>query len=501
MLDPMGQQGRPDPVPFASATGRWILAATVAASGMAFLDSTAVTVALPAIGDDLGGGVAEMQWLIDGYLLTLASLILLSGALADRYGRRRIFVIGVVAFASASAVCAVAPTVEALVGARLLQGVGGALLTPTSLAILNASIHPDDRSRAIGAWTGLTGVAAAAGPLLGGWVTDAVSWRLVFVLNLPLAGLVLAATRRHAPESFDPDSPRHPDLAGSALLVLALGSLAWGLIESGGTAGFSGLPLAAIASGAALLAAFVAVERRRAAPMVPLAVFGLSQFRAVNAVTALVYAALGSVFFLLVLHLQGVLGYSALEAGAASLPITALMLLLSPPSGALARRIGPRLQLTVGPLAVACAALWLARIDAGDRYVSAVLPPVVLFGLGLAATVAPLTATALAVVGDRHAGVASGVNTAVARGAQLAAIAAVPVLAGISRSATDDPVGFSAGFTDAMRITAGLAAVGAVLALLTVRDPVRDPSDRGDDEVTPLHRAVIGHGDRRRSRP
>lgn len=459
-------------VPLASTGGRWLLAATVAASGIAFLDSTAVTVALPSIGDDLGADVAGLQWVIDGYLVTMAALILLGGALGDHHGRRRVFATGVTVFAAASVGCAAAPSVETLVGARLVQGAGAALLTPSSLALLEAGVRPADRARAIGAWTGLTGIAAAAGPLLGGWLTDSVSWRLVFLINLPLAALVLVAARRHVAESRDPESARTPDVPGTLLLVSALGSLAWGLIEAGDGGATRPAVLGALGGGIVLFAGFVVTERQRDDPLVPLEVFGEPQFRAANAVTVLVYAALGSVFFLLVLHLQGVLGYSALEAGAASIPVTALMLLLSPPSGELAQRIGPRLQMTAGPATMAIAALLLGGIEAGDGYVSSVLPGVTLFGLGLAATVAPLTAAALGSIADRHAGVASGVNTAAARTAQLAAVAAVPVLAGISGDALDDPAAFAAGFSTAMEITAVLAGAGAVLAFATVKNPL-----------------------------
>lgn len=460
-----------DGLAFSSAQGRWVLTATVLGSGIAFLDSTVVNVALPHIGADLDAGVGGLQWVLNGYLLAVSSLILLGGSLGDRFGRKRLFQLGVVIFAAASLLCAVALTTPMLVVARVLQGVGGALLTPGSLAILEASFRPEDRPRAIGAWSGLSGVASAIGPFVGGWLVDAASWRWIFLINLPLSLFVVVAAARHVPESFDPDAPRQVDGWGALLVAGGLGGLSWGLIAAGeqgwGSVGVWGSLLA----GAASLVAFVVVERRRAHPMLPPTIFASAQFRAANLVTAAVYAALGGVFFLLVVQLQTVLGYSAIEAGAASFPITILMLALSERSGALAVRIGPRLQMTVGPLLVAVAALLMTRIDAGAGYVTHVLPAVVVMGLGLACAVAPLTATALSSVADRHAGVASGVNTTVARAAQLAAVAALPLAAGITGSAYLDPGEFADGFGVAMVITAGLAALGGVVAAVGIRNP------------------------------
>ena len=460
---------------FSSARGRWVLAATVLGSGIAFLDSTVVNVALPHIGEDLDTGVGGLQWVLNGYLLAVSSLILLGGSLGDRFGRKRIFQLGIVVFAIGSLLCAVAPSASLLIVARVVQGVGGALLTPGSLAILEASFRPDDRSRAIGAWSGLSGVASALGPFLGGWLVDAASWRWIFLINLPLSLFVVVVAARHVPESLDPDAPRQIDGLGAALIALSLGGLSWGLIAAGDD-GFGAVSVwGSLLVGAVSLVAFVVVEHRSEHPMLPPRIFASGQFRAANLVTATVYAALGGVFFLLVVQLQTVLGYSAIEAGAATFPITILMLALSARSGALAARIGPRLQMSVGPLLVAVGTLLMTRIDAGSTYVADVLPAVLVMGLGLATTVAPLTSTALSAVDDRHAGVASGVNTTVARAAQLAAVAALPLAAGITGESYLDPAEFSDGFRTAMIITAVLAALGGLIAVVGIRNPRRAP--------------------------
>ncbi len=458
-----------------SARGRWVLAATVGGSSIAFLDSTVVNVALPHIGEDLDAGVGGLQWVLTGYLLAVSSLILLGGSLGDRFGRKRVFQIGVVVFAAASLGCAVAPTVVMLVAARVAQGVGGALLTPGSLAILEASFRREDRARAIGAWSGLSGVASAIGPFVGGWLVDAASWRWIFLINLPLSAAVLAVAARHVPESSDPDAPRHVDVPGALLVALGLGGLSWGLIAAGDDGWAATAVWAPLVAGVVALVLFVVVERRSPYPMVPPGLFAIPQFRAANLVTLAVYAALGGTFFLLVIQLQTVLGYSAVEAGAATLPITLLMLTLSSRSGALAARIGPRLQMTAGPLLVALGTLLMTRIEPGVGYVEVVLPAVLVTGLGLATVVAPLTATALSSVDDRHAGVASGVNTTVARAAQLGAVAALPLAAGITGETYLDPDAFTSGFRTAMIITAALAALGGVIAALLVRNPEAVP--------------------------
>lgn len=448
---------------------RWVLLATVAGSGVVFLDATTVNVALPAIGTDLGAEVAGLQWVLNAYTLALAALIPLGGALGDRFGRRRLFLLGVVWFAAASLLCGLASTPEVLAAARGLQGVGGALLTPGSLAILQASFVHGDRARAIGAWSGLSGIAAAVGPVLGGWLTDALSWRWIFFLNLPLAALVVVVAAGYVPESRDPEAPRGFDVPGAALVAAGLGSLSWALI-SAGDQGFGRAQYGLIGAGLAALAAFVAVQARSPHPMLPLSLFTYRQFTAANAATLAVYAALAGMMFLLVIYLQQVAGYSALAAGAALLPITALMLLFSARAGALSERIGPRWPMTAGPLIMAAGMLLLRRLGTGADYLTTVLPAVVVFGAGLTLTVAPLTATVLAAVPERHSGIASGVNNALSRGAGLLAVAVVPVAAGITGAAYQEPARFAEGFGTAMLICAGIVAAGGLLAAALVRN-------------------------------
>jgi EmrB/QacA subfamily drug resistance transporter len=465
---------RPEGVAFGTAAGRWVLAITVLGSGMAFLDSTVVNVAVPDIGRDFNATTSSLQWVLNGYLLTLASLILLGGSLGDRYGRRRIFVLGIGLFTAASLLCAIAPSAEALIGARLLQGIGGALLTPGSLAMIEASFVPGDRARAIGAWSGLGGVATALGPLLGGYLIGAVSWRAIFLINLPIGILVMALAPRHVPETRDPNTSGHLDFVGATLAGLGLAGSTYALIEAPGR-GVSPLILLTGIGGVAALIAFILAERRSPDPMLPLGMFRSRQFSAANLVTFAVYAALGGVFFLLVSFLQISLGYSPIEAGAASLPITVVMLLLSARSGALAQRIGARIPLTVGPLVIAVALLMMTRIDPGDSYVSGVLPPVIVFGLGLTLVVAPVTATVLAAADASHAGIASGINNAVARVAGLLAVAVLPLIAGLTGDSFYDPAKMTDGFHVGMIASAALAAAGGILAWLTISSEVLHP--------------------------
>lgn len=453
-----------------SATGRGVLVATVLGSGLAMLDSTVVNVALPHIGDDLNADLAGLQWTITGYTLTLAALILLGGSLGDRYGRRRVFLIGVVWFAVASALCGVAPTMPVLIAARLLQGVGGALLTPGSLALIQSTYHPDDRAKAIGAWSGLGGVATAVGPFVGGWLVDAASWRFVFYLNLPLAVAVILVALRYVPESEDTTSGGRFDVPGAALGALGLAGVTYALVEAPERGG-SPLVLGAGLLGALALVAFVLVERRSAHPMMPPELFRSVTFSAVNAVTFMVYAALGGMIFFLVLGLQTVAGFSALAAGTALLPFTVLMLLLSATSGSIAQKIGPRPQLVLGPLVAAAGTLLLLRVGPGANYWTDVLPGVVVVGLGMTTLVAPLTSTVLAAVETRHAGVASGVNNAVARAAGLLAVAALPLAAGLSGASYRDPAAFESGYRIALVICAALFLAGTVLSALLVHRP------------------------------
>jgi EmrB/QacA subfamily drug resistance transporter len=475
-------------IAFDSRPGRWVLAVAVLGSGIAFLDGTVVNVALPDIGRDLDASTSQLQWMLNGYLLTLASLILLGGSLGDRIGRRRIFVIGTAWFTGASLLCAVAPSAEALIFARLLQGVGGALLTPGSLAMIEGSFQRTDRARAIGAWSGLTGVGAALGPLLGGYLVDAVSWRAIFLINLPLGLFVCLAAPRHVPETRDPMASGRLDVLGAGLAALGLAGTTYALIQAPDD-GMSGAVVTAAVAGVLALAAFLLRERRVENPMLPLSLFSNRQFSAANLVTVVVYAALGGVFFLLVAFLQISMGWSPLAAGAASLPVTALMLALSARAGALAQSIGARIPLTVGPFVIAAGMLLMTRIDPGDAYVSTVLPALIVFGLGLTLVVAPVTATVLAAAAARHAGIASGINNAVSRVAGLLAVAVLPLIAGITGDAFYDPVAMTDGFHTAMTATAGLAAFGGVIAWLTIDPNVLDTeAEPGGD--TPVRLAT-----------
>ncbi|MFJ6087911.1 MFS transporter [Streptomyces sp. NPDC092369] len=462
----------------ASARGRWTLLATVLGSSVVLLGSTVTNVALPHIGDDFDADLDALQWTVNAYMLTLAGLILLGGSLGDRFGRRRIFVLGIVWFATASLLCGLAPDTTTLIAARALQGVGGALLTPGSLAIIEASFHPDDRPRAIGLWSGFGGIGAALGPFLGGWLVDGPGWRWTFLLTVPPALLCVPIALRHVPESVGrPAQPtvatdtgtgsrRGFDIAGAALgaLTLALATYALTEARTGGT-----VVLVAAAGSIAAGAAFVLVERRSGDPMMPLSIFSSRQFTAINVITLCVYAGLGGFFFLTALQLQIVAGYSALAAGAAMLPSTVLMLLFSSRSGMLAQRLGPRIPLTVGPLVCGAGMLMTARVGTHASYSSDVLPALLVMGTGMVIMVAPLTVTLLTSVEAADAGLASGINNAAARAAGLVAVAALPLLVGMSPDAYRSPASFDTAFGRAMPLCAGLLAVGAAVALALPR--------------------------------
>ena len=468
----------PRALAFDSAPGRWLMLASILGSALAGIDATVVNVALPDIGASLDADFTVLQWTISAYALTLASFILVGGVLGDRFGRRRVFVVGVVWFAVASLACGLAPNAEVLVAARALQGVGGALLTPGSLAMIQASFVSTDRARAIGAWSGLGGVATAAGPFLGGWLVEVGSWRWVFLINVPLAAYVVWVAWRHVPESRDPHATGRVDALGAVLGALALGGLTYALIAAG-EGGLSTGVLLAAALGLVAAAVFVVVELRVPEPMLPFEAFRSAQFSAANLVTFVVYGGFGAIFFLLVIQLQVVSGFSPIAAGTATLPVTVVMLLLSSRSGALAARIGPRLQMATGPLVVALSMLLLLRVGPGASYTADVLPAVLVLGLGLAIMVSPLTATALAAASDDHAGMASGVNNAVARTAGLLAVAAVPALSGLTGRVYDDPVAFDAGFATSLWISAGVLVVGGALAGLLVRNDVLEEVSTG----------------------
>jgi EmrB/QacA subfamily drug resistance transporter len=456
-----------------TTAGRWVLTTTVLGFGLVMIDSTVVNVALERIGTELDAGFTGLQWTVNAYTLTLAALILLGGSLGDHLGRRRVFLIGVVWFALASLACGLAPDIGTLIAARALQGVGGALLTPGSLALISASFHGTDRAAAVGAWSGLGGIAGAVGPFLGGWLVE-WSWRAVFLINLPLAVLIVVIALRHVPESRDAESAPGLDMGGTVLAVVGLGALTYGLTGLG-ERGSDPLLLVAVAVGVLALAAFVLVERRSPHPLVPPALFRNATFGAANGATVLIYGAMGAVFLLLVLQLQTVAGFSPLVAGTSLLPVTAVMLLFSARAGAMSGRIGPRLPMTLGPLVSAGGLLLLLRIDETTSWLADVLPGMLVFGAGLALTVAPLTATVLDAAPDRYAGSASGVNNAVARAAGLLAVAVVPGLAGIGGADYTDPAAFGAGFRVAMLIGAGLLVAAAVVAFALIRRPLGEP--------------------------
>lgn len=449
-----------------SARGRWLVAVAVLGSGIAFLDGTVVNVALPAIGRDLGGGLATQQWVIDGYLLTLSALLLAGGVAGDRYGRRRVFLLGLVLFTLASVACALSPSGPALIVSRIVQGVGAAALVPGSLALINSCIVEGERGRAIGVWAGMSGVTTAVGPFVGGWLVDAYSWRWVFWLNVPLAAAALLIALRHVPESRGSAVGGSFDVAGVALSVVGLGGVVYALIQ-GPSRGWTASTVAAGLVGLAALVAFPLVEARLAAPLLPPGLFSSRQFTGANLTTFLVYGALGAAMFLLTLQLQQTLGYSALAAGAATVPMTIIMLVASPYMGSLGDRLGPRLPMTIGPLVAGAGLALMALIVPGAGYWGVVFVAVVVFGVGLTITVAPLTAAVLAAVGDDDVGAASGINNAVSRVSGLLAVAVLPAVAGITAGA-GQPLG--PGFSTAMIICGALCAAGGVISWLTIRD-------------------------------
>jgi EmrB/QacA subfamily drug resistance transporter len=471
---------RTEMVALRSGSGRWLLLVTVLGSGMAFLDGTIINVAIPAIGRDFHASTSSLQWILSGYLLTLASLILLGGSLGDRFGRRRVFVMGAVLFSAASLLCAIAPTVGTLIAARLFQGIGGALLTPASLAMIESSVRREDRPRAIGAWSGMTGVASALGPLLGGYLIGAVSWRAAFLINVPMGAFVILAAKQ-VPESRDTQAQGRLDVRGALLAAVALAGCTYALIEGAKAS----VPVASIVAGviaAAAATGFLLAERRSISPMLPFQIFS-KQFTVANLVTLVVYAALSGVSFLLVAFLQVSLGYTPLAAGAALLPVTLLMLCFSPAAGTLAQKIGPKLPLTIGTLVIAAGMLLMTQIGPGEGYLRGVLPAVMVLGLGLTLVVSPVTATVLAAVSDRHSGIASGVNNAVARVAGLLAVALLPLLAGLSGDRFYQPASMTQGFHVAMAVCAGLATVGALIAGVSVDNGILKGEKAADPDL------------------
>jgi EmrB/QacA subfamily drug resistance transporter len=465
-----------------TAAGRWLITAAVLGSGVAFLDGSVVNVALPRMAASLSAGFSTMQWVLDGYLLTLGAFVLVGGAVGDLIGRRAVFLTGLVAFGVTSATCALAQTGASLAVSRAVQGVAAALLIPGSLALITALFADSDRDRAIGAWSGLAGLASAAGPFIGGWLVQTAGWRWIFLINVPLVAVAVVVTWRHVPESHA-ELPgtvtchrwRDLDVTGALLAALALGLLVLPLIEHAmatpwRVACFVGAVLAAVA--------FVVVEQRSARPMVPLATLRSRVFGAANLITFVVYGALGGGMFLLAVQLQTSLHYSPLEAGAALVPLTVMLLLFSARVGALLPTLGARLLLTAGPIIAGIGLALFARAVPGASYLTGVLPGVLVFGAGMCLVVAPITSTALGALPREHAGLASGVNNAVARIAGLIAVATLPVIAGVGAGRTL-PVD---GFRTAMLVSGVVTAAGGVVAFVML--PRRPDHALAPDTVT-----------------
>jgi EmrB/QacA subfamily drug resistance transporter len=464
---------------------RLTLVATILGSTVVFLDSTVVNVALPAVAEDLDAGLAGQQWVVEAYMLTLVALLLVGGSLGDQFGRRRMFVFGLIAFAATSALCAIAPSVEVLIGARALQGVAGALLVPGSLAIVAATFEGAARGKAVGTWTAWTGIATVFGPAGGGLLIEALSWRAIFWVNLPLIAVTVALSLYAVRESRDPEAFRGIDWAGIGLSAAGLGGPVFALIEQPDHGWSDPLVWVPMVVGVACFALFVRHEARTRQPMLDLALFRIRNFRVANLTTFTAYAGLIGGLFFVTLFLQQVAGYSAVEAGLATTPISVILFVLSPRFGRIASGTGPRGPMTAGPIVGGVGLLLLMRVGSSPDYLTDVLPAIVVFGLGLAATVAPLTATVLDSVEERHVGIASGVNNGVSRVAGLLAIAVLGAVisakfgastggdAGSNPLTASEPAASTAAFHLGVLIAGLLMIAGGIVSWLGIENPKR----------------------------
>jgi EmrB/QacA subfamily drug resistance transporter len=457
---------------------RLVLVAAILGSGVVSLDGSIVNVALPAIARDLGGGLAAQQWVVNAYLLLLGSFILVGGSMGDLYGERRVFGIGVAAFGVCSLACAVAPTLGVLIAARALQGIAGAMVTPSSLAIIVAAFRKQERGGAIGTWTAWSGIGVVVGPLVGGWIVDASSWRWVFAINVPLVVATLLLVRAAVPKAA-PTARRRLDLTGTALCALGLGAVMAGLIEQPHLGWHNAAIPALLVGGAAGFALFIGFERRARHPMLELGLFRYRNFTFANLETLVMYGGLSILFFYLIIFLQQVAGYSALRSGFTTVPVTILMFALSRRFGALASRSGPRLFMSVGPLVAAAGTLLLLRAGEQTSYLTVVLPALTLFGVGLSITVAPLTTAVLADADEGDAGIASAVNNAIARVAGLVGISVVGVV--VAQRLAGDRFTASASSVHAFHLavvaTAILLVMGGATGAIGIRNRIGGAPD------------------------